>query len=525
MAVLDIFLIVAMFTPFAVSQWELYVRGHLNVGDSWEDNLGRTGWTRGIVIKYNVSFSVSKCCPSLYVYNSENDVTRAKCYPDCSLIGDKHLNPALIYMYPGENMNCSTGQTDITCHGIRTIRTPTAFRWTLAATYACSSPRPLDIHYNVRIDELLDTTCEEVQFEQCRVHYTKAIFPNFLGNYDQNVIVRMTSMANFIQSTSCYKYAAIFICLFMYPRCKDGQMYTPCKKTCLEVKDACDEIFKLNRVVLSCNWYPDTLDPEVCFYKPVYCDDPDSTEHGHVIYISTEGKSKAYYDCEEGFEIQGPDEITCLMTGKWSHDPPACVPKQDDPLSLLFTIMCGLLLLIAVGQMVWGAVTVTLFNTVGFRFTLKDVASSKQFDAFVSACSADDGIVQSLLIPTLERENYIIYNPYRDYISGAPIVYNIVDTIPNCRRVVMFVTHNYLHSDVCMHDYNIALQQVGLIEDHDFRIIVIVDDGVTVADLPPVHGIYSNFVTYIKWQRGGAWFWSQIKYAMPDPLNDFHSRG
>ena len=48
------------------------------------------------------------------------------------------------------------------------------------------------------------------------------------------------------------------------------------------------------------------------------------SEELSVSYNSTSYNSTAIYSCENGYNLVGVAERTCLSSGNWSGDPPSC---------------------------------------------------------------------------------------------------------------------------------------------------------------------------------------------------------
>lgn len=68
--------------------------------------------------------------------------------------------------------------------------------------------------------------------------------------------------------------------------------------------------------------------------EPVMCPSNLSVDNGDVdLSDGTDVGDTAIYECDQGYEIDGDDTRSCLITGQWSGDAPEClgVPCEDPP--------------------------------------------------------------------------------------------------------------------------------------------------------------------------------------------------
>ncbi|GIY05293.1 locomotion-related protein Hikaru genki [Caerostris darwini] len=67
--------------------------------------------------------------------------------------------------------------------------------------------------------------------------------------------------------------------------------------------------------------------------KDVHCPAIKSVDHNRVMAVEgNKMHSKARFACMEGFELVGPEEITCQASGQWSEDAPKCEVLKCPPL-------------------------------------------------------------------------------------------------------------------------------------------------------------------------------------------------
>ncbi|KAF8792518.1 locomotion-related protein Hikaru genki-like [Argiope bruennichi] len=67
--------------------------------------------------------------------------------------------------------------------------------------------------------------------------------------------------------------------------------------------------------------------------KDVHCPAIKSVDHNRVMAVEgNKMHSKARFACMEGFELVGPEEITCQASGQWSDEAPKCEVLKCPPL-------------------------------------------------------------------------------------------------------------------------------------------------------------------------------------------------
>ena len=105
-----------------------------------------------------------------------------------------------------------------------------------------------------------------------------------------------------------------------------------------------------------------------------------------------------------------------------------------------------------------------------------------QYDVFISFSTLDYNWVRDNLTPVLERKriNYCIHS--RDFIVGKTIIENIADSVYNSRKVLAVISRNYLASNFCREELEIALYRCTEMADSSLLLIRL--DGVDKKNLP-----------------------------------------
>ena len=138
--------------------------------------------------------------------------------------------------------------------------------------------------------------------------------------------------------------------------------------------------------------------------------------------------------------------------------------------------------------------------------------------AFVSHNSEDEAWINEHLIPNIERAEdtpFELCTSGRDFIPGKPIVQNIADCVTNCSRLIFVVTRQFLESDWCIFEVEMALQKI--LDDRQGLMILLFLENIKRKDLPKHMQLFCKHVTYLEWPdtvRGQEVFWKRLKLAL-----------
>lgn len=75
------------------------------------------------------------------------------------------------------------------------------------------------------------------------------------------------------------------------------------------------------------------------------CGFPDKVENGGFLLCDESGRRVLVFSCHHGFQLQGPEQVTCTQRG-WDSQPPVCrgqwlngcVSARLDPASAFFKL-------------------------------------------------------------------------------------------------------------------------------------------------------------------------------------------
>ena len=138
----------------------------------------------------------------------------------------------------------------------------------------------------------------------------------------------------------------------------------------------------------------------------------------------------------------------------------------------------------------------------------------KLYDAFVSYSGYDYDWVVHTLRPMLETEEtpYRLCLHDRDFMCGAAIQDNILNSVKYSRRMILLVTERFLQSEWCLLEFRAAHERV--LRDRTNYLIVVLFDDINVDDLDEDLKLYLRTNTYLS--ISNKWFWQKLLYAMPE---------
>ena len=127
---------------------------------------------------------------------------------------------------------------------------------------------------------------------------------------------------------------------------------------------------------------------------------------------------------------------------------------------------------------------------------------------FISYSSKDFSWVTENLISPLEKHSipYSIHS--RDFELGRPIVQNMADSVFNSRQVLIVLSNNYLASNFCREELQMALQRGA--EKRDSAVTLVTIDKLKKTQLPSALR-KKNLLDFEKHQRRQDWEKKLIK--------------
>ncbi|XP_071114426.1 toll-like receptor 4 [Haliotis cracherodii] len=137
-----------------------------------------------------------------------------------------------------------------------------------------------------------------------------------------------------------------------------------------------------------------------------------------------------------------------------------------------------------------------------------------EFDAFISYADENREFVLTMMMPKLEAEGIRLNIHHRDFMPGNPIAENIIDAIQKSRRAVLVLSKDFVKSNWCMYEVNMANME-GVSTGRDVLVIVMYEH-VATKDVPPeiLYHIQNN--TYIEYphMENDSTFWEHLCQAL-----------
>nr|XP_056703718.1 toll-like receptor 13 [Euleptes europaea] len=149
-----------------------------------------------------------------------------------------------------------------------------------------------------------------------------------------------------------------------------------------------------------------------------------------------------------------------------------------------------------------------------------------KFDAFVSYNSTDENWVLEQLVPSLEGGEAPVFRlclHHRDFHPGKYIIDNIVDSIHNSRHTICIISRNYLQSEWCSMEIQLASYRL-FDELKDVLIPVFLED-IPKRELSIYHRMRKVMLkkTYISWPsdpEAQKLFWAKLRLALKGGHSD-----
>ena len=166
--------------------------------------------------------------------------------------------------------------------------------------------------------------------------------------------------------------------------------------------------------------------------------------------------------------------------------------------------------------------TTTILKFV-HRFRGFDEDNQRIYDGFVSYASAEfdtDFVVRNLL-PILEgRHKFKLCVHQRNFVPGSFIADNIMSAVHLSRRTIMIITPDYLTSDWCKFEYQMALQEM-MVDRHRVLPIIAGDVEELKEKMKGAMRRLLESVTWLEYPGHEAGqdkldrFWTKLVRSMP----------
>ena len=295
-------------------------------------------------------FPVSACCPSLSIVYGiwPHD---PPCFNETQWQVTKEENPNLSFtLTPGPSgsgaLHCqySNNRTWITCSGKASLLYPSMRKCSiLQLGYDCATTgKSLEgFIYNVKGTFSNSTLCDPVNIPECP-HIKYTAFPNTFGDKDLIDVKKYLNLLPLVVNGNppCYEPTAArkLICSALFYKCPNEERQTelimPCVQSCEDIVKACAKDIKKFPVpgilkklpFLNCSSYL-TPGKYNCELYEAKCPALSTVNNGFIVASKNQthypAQSELYFDCNDGFKLDGTNKSTCKPGGYW--DPlPTC---------------------------------------------------------------------------------------------------------------------------------------------------------------------------------------------------------
>ncbi len=483
----------------------VYVFGHQWTSDWGEEWPPPTPWrqiqqntteiipydetkTPGNIIWFNgdIKLVVEKCCPILFFGTNLTGLPiKDGCLNIESLDKIKKLLHILMHdrMYLLDWMYDNTEQQSrmvchkpedntYTCHfGQWEIITVKPEIIKLYMLYTCDQSQPLDFTTNLGIKshnltspywnhegECLPLDPSDI----CSKYYSHSSMPNLFFERKRNEALKfLYALLPYTSVLSCHKYAEEISCHFFLPKCQGETRTLLCRSKCFEFMSACSEpvwlllqtyIDEMSDWELIIQFYCSQL-PEIdCIQtKPVTCESPGPIENGYHNGLEDTYKVNSFleYGCNSEYRLEGNATVICKYTGNWSTTPQCIKEPSDKNLIIICTIFGILILSVCVLLfLIWKyrqELSALLYVKYGIKF-VQENEEKREFDAFIAYSQQDFDFVKQKLVKPLEKLNFKLCLPERDYEPGDYKSQIIVKGVQASKRTIIVLSQNFVDS-------------------------------------------------------------------------------
>ncbi|CAG2230392.1 unnamed protein product [Mytilus edulis] len=140
------------------------------------------------------------------------------------------------------------------------------------------------------------------------------------------------------------------------------------------------------------------------------------------------------------------------------------------------------------------------------------------YDAFISYADDDGTFVHSKFLKHVEEEGQIICCVHkRDFTPGKEIATNITSAIHNSRKTVVIMSRNFLASNWCLFEFNMAKMESIYSRSNENIILLVFIEQLSSKDLPlnVLELVQSkSYIEYPNDEYGDVVFWEKVKETL-----------
>ena len=512
----------------------------LNTSDTFYYQRIRYTLAKRFHVRYNFTFKKDACCPVIYFtaqtpnppYNSTHVDHR------CFVGGQSFINVAtfttlFVYMKVGNTgSGCALHGENVVCTGTRSFLFSMKRTWYFALGYQCESQKPLRIGLNMVFDFDQPLTCMPMAYEQCsgQFNYTQFTLPNVAGQATELEAARLfRTISLLFAKDNCYQHGMEMACKSLFTECRDHDIYRPCLQGCTDFITGCHDALKKWDQDIRCGNFPPSLDPKVCWYKPITCLVPSPIEFGTVSVTGYNLSSLATYTCDDGYTLVGAPVSICMYSGEWNSSSPVCqkgeaLTESYDSSKLLLGL--GFVVILLIGIIIGICIrfrnnmTLIIFHNNYISEKRNANLPEEKKKVFLTYSSLDSQDIEANILPEMKTHlpswNVITFE--RDFLPGRPLLDTINESIWESQAVIVLLTENYIQSAWC--EYEFAEAQTRSAKDKSFRLIIILhqkEGKETPMDLDKLPEQLRSFVqSRIYLTINERLFWNKLRRGLTE---------
>ena len=492
--------------------------------------------TRRLTAQYNITLKTEHCCPVLSFNNNQTVKSNHHIDTEKQCFKEGFQNIALLshYFVSLKEWNplsgCKVNGGYLICTGTRELYSGTESYWWIDIRFECLMRKVLDVTVIMDFECNLPTTCEKLESSYCTdlLDYNQTAFPNVLGHQSQLMAQLTFDTLLLVRNKldSCYQFLDEFGCYSLYPKCINGRIVPPCHQACVEFTRGCKYYINKYNQPIYCGTFPLTLDPNICFYKPVTCPTEENPEFGRLIQMGRRPFNITEVFCNEGYQPTGDVVRHCMYSGAWNGTKPTCLLRMNSKdtqgitsLSLIILPCIVLVIMFVICKHYRKNISLLItYNCLRMRASYQ--VAQGGYSLFITYSSEDADHVQNEILPAMKLElpTWKIITFQEDFIGGDSLPASIHKAIWESTAVVAILTANYIESEWCIYEFQEA--QTRSASDREFKFISILlcknNEGNSKDDL--INSLPEPTKTWIMGRVyltiGERLFWNKLRRAL-----------
>ena len=509
----------------------------LNISDTFYVHKISHMQIKQMDIQYEVTFNREKGSPVIYFFaqtpNSSYESTHI--IHQCFVGGSGFANVALlshyfIYMKETSIDGFTENNRNLTYSGKQMLAYEMPRTWWFAVGYPCENQQLLQMDIIMNFTFNAPATCEAFTSHRCSTTFnqTTTAFPNRVGHSRQSDAAKLFRTLDPLVLENCYQHMLLVLCKSLFHDCIGDSIYLPCRQMCIDFVNGCKDTLERWNQKITCGNFQPSLDPNVCLYKPVVCPSLLDPDHGLVVNEGQNLSDIAKYECNPGYELEGPSVRRCLHSGEWNGTEPLCLMyRENGPESpimspewlsiIILSIILTFIVLSICIQHRRSLHLLILYNLYINR-KLRAQVNDERKRLFLSYSSLDSLDIEDNFLAELKLKlpSWTVTVFEQDFTPGGSLIDTITESIWQSQAVLVMLTENYINSEWCEYEFSEAITRS--VKDEEFRLIIIIkqQDGknLMVEKMPKHLKSFMKTTIYLKVKE--RLFWNKLRRGLAE---------